>query len=97
MEVALFSDQTPTGNLSVDNVDVQVTGDDITGGDGVRAESTQDGLRVVLGDFRCPSSGSFGSGDQQSAAATVVISFEASDANVGVGLEREVTVECVPD
>ncbi len=85
-----------SGGLTVDSIETEVNNDDITGGDGVRDEPSTE-LREVVGDFRCPSSGSFlGQGGQDSREEVVTVDVQTSG-GVEVEIEREVDVECIPD
>ncbi|WP_455448959.1 hypothetical protein [Natrinema thermotolerans] len=93
----LIEDNTVSGELTIERLSVDFEGDDMTGGDGVRHEATNSGIRVVLGDFRCPSEGVFGSGDQQQQSGRILVDGEFSDGTVTIDLEREINVECVPD
>ncbi|WP_436346018.1 hypothetical protein [Natronorubrum sp. FCH18a] len=97
--IVVFEDNTPSNELSIGENDltVDVDNDDIVGGEELRHEPTDDGLRVVLGDFRCSSAGAFGSGDQQHRSATVTIDAEVSGEKISIDLERTVDLECVAD
>lgn len=95
-ELLTLEDNTPDGGLTIDDVSIESDNDDITGGDGLRVEHDE-GLGVLKGDFRCPASGFFGSGDQESRSATVSISVIASDDEVTIELERQLEIECLED
>lgn len=97
-ELMLFTDGLPDEALSVRAVDIETTDDGIVyengfqDGAGIRHESTDAGLRVVLGDFYC-------SVPQEGDEATVTVSVTAAtaDGSVRIDLERTVRVECVPN
>lgn len=97
-ELMLFTDGLPDGELAVRELTVETTDDGIVyenglqGGDGIRHESSSDGLRVVLGDFYCSDPH-----DGDGATVTVSVTAESVDESVRIDLERTVRVECVPD
>ncbi len=96
VDVVVITDQTASGNLVVEDLTVVSTGDDVTAA--INEEYGENSLRVVRGDFECQVDPVFlGYGTQQAATATLTISLEASDGSFSTTLEREVTVECVPD
>ncbi len=90
VEITVITDQTASNELIVEDLTVERDGDGIT--NEIRKETASDSLQVVTGDFECQNS--FG---QQAASTTLTISLEASDGSFSTTLEREVTVECVPD
>ena len=59
-ELLRLEDNTGSGNLSVEEITFDTSGDDIVGGNGLRHESADDGFRVLRGDFSCPTKGGFG-------------------------------------
>jgi len=87
------------GSLSVENAETAVDDDGITGGDGVGDEDASDGIRAVVGDFRCPSSGFLGQGDQGDRTGTVTaeVRAESNDGSVTVEVDRSVEVDCIPE
>ncbi|WP_135822769.1 hypothetical protein [Halostella litorea] len=95
--ITLFTDQTGASNLAVDQIEVSNTNGDMIGGEGLREEQPENGMQAIRGDFRCSSSGIFGSGDQQHDSTNITVSLEASNQNLTVSLDREITVECVQD
>lgn len=62
--VVLVEENMLSDKLTIELLSVDFKGDDMTGGDGVRHEQTVDGIRIVPGDFRRPSEGDWGFGDQ---------------------------------
>lgn len=96
-ELARLEDNTVSGDLYVEEITFDTSGDDIVGGDGLRHESTDDGFRALRGDFRCPARGGFGTGTQRERTATVTATIRVSDGRVTIDLERRVTVTCVGD
>ncbi|WP_121741810.1 hypothetical protein [Natronorubrum halophilum] len=96
--VVVLEDNTPSGPLSIEDVSFSKANDedDIIDEESLRREPAEDGFRVVLGDFSCPTSGDF-SPSQQESDATVTVAIEVSDGEVSIDLEREIDVECVPD
>ena len=100
LAIVLLEDNSPTSDLAIDADDLSVTVDNeaIVGGDGLRPEPTDEGLRVVYGDFRCPTEYNFlGPYPQDDREATVTIAVEASTDDLVIDLERTVQIECVPD
>ena len=93
---------TDNAGLSIENVDTSVDNGAITGGSGVRDEPTPNGLRAIVGDFRCPASstgGFFSIGDQGARTGTVTATIDAQEngGSMRVELERQVQIECIPD
>ena len=97
-ELVLFTDGSSNEELSVREIDIETADDGIVyedgreNGEGIRHESSSDGLRVVLGDFYCsdPHEG-------DGATVTVSVTAESADESVRIDLERTVRVECVAD
>ena len=88
----LLLENNTAGKLSADTVTATVDNNDITGGAGLRVEDANNGLRKVVGDFRCPNN----AGDQGSRTGTVTVDVQTSG-SLEVDLQRQLEVECVPD
>lgn len=99
-EIVLFVDNTSSGDLGIDETDltVDVDNDAIVGGAELRHEPADDGIRVVLADFRCPTEYNFlGPYPQGERSATLAVTVEASSPDLTIDMEREIDVECVPE
>lgn len=91
-ELITVADNTPSGELEVEEIEFDESGDDIIDD----LEYTD--ANIVHGDFSCPVDGPFiGTPDQESRSATVTIDIEASDGAITVDLERAIEIECVAD